>query len=308
MANLELKPLREGVYYLPSASNVGFCEGPRSSVLIDSLNDADGGRKILKALEAAGKRVDAVALTHSNADHMGGAAFIASRVGGSVYASRMEGAFCADPLLEPSFLYGGYPPKELRGKFFIAPACPTSVLSPEAPPEELENFQVIPLPGHYFGQVGYQFGGVLFVGDALFGDRVIEKHPVFFVYQVADFLESLERIRQWAAAQASVPISPATPPPLVVPSHGEPTEDVGALVDLNRRTVERIAETLVELCERERSSEDLLSLFCERFSITLDWAQYALVLSTIRSYLVYLREQERLTAYFDHQRLLWKRT
>jgi glyoxylase-like metal-dependent hydrolase (beta-lactamase superfamily II) len=287
---------------------VGFCEGPRSSVLIDSLNDADGGRKILKALEGAGKRVDAVALTHSNADHMGGAAFIASRLGARVYASRMEGAFCADPLMEPSFLYGGYPPKELRGKFFIAPACPTSVLSPESPPDDLENFQVIPLPGHYFGQVGYQYGGVFFVGDALFGERVIEKHPVFFVYQVADFLESLERIRRWAAAQASTqgPLSASSP--LVVPSHGEPTEDVEALVDLNRRTVERIVETLVDLCDRERSSEELLSLFCERFSITLDWAQYALVGSTIRSYLVYLREQERLTAYFDNRRLLWKRT
>lgn len=308
MANLELKLLREGVYYLPSASNVGFCEGPRASVLIDSLNDADGGRKILKALEAAGKRIDAVALTHSNADHMGGAAFIASRLGLRVYASRMEGAFCADPLMEPSFLYGGYPPKELRGKFFIAPSCPTSLLSPETPPQVLESFQVIPLPGHYFGQVGYQYGGVFFVGDALFGEGVIEKHPVFFVYQVADFLESLERIRQWAASYTAARGSPGGQPPLVVPSHGEPTEDVEALVDLNRRTVERIAETLVDLCDRERSSEELLSLFCERFSITLDWAQYALVLSTIRSYLVYLRERERLTAYFDHQRLLWKRT
>lgn len=308
MANLELKLLREGVYYLPSASNVGFCEGPKGSVLIDSLNDADGGRRILKTLETAGKRLDAVALTHSNADHMGGAAFIASRSGARVYASRMESAFCADPLMEPSFLYGGYPPKELRGKFFIAPAWETRVLSPESPPDELKNFQVVPLPGHYFGQVGYQYGGVFFVGDALFGEGVIEKHPVFFVYQVADFLESLDRIRQWAAAQASIPISPSQHPPLVVPSHGEPTENIEALVDLNQRTVQRIAETLVDLCERERSSEDLLSLFCEHFSIALDWAQYALVGSTIRSYLVYLREQGRLTAYFDNQRLLWKRT
>lgn len=308
MANLELKFLREGVYYLPSASNVGYCEGPRASVLIDSLNDADGGRKILKTLEAAGKRANAVALTHSNADHMGGAALIASRLGVKVYASRMEGAFCADPLLEPSFLYGGYPPKELRGKFFVAPACITSVLSPESLPAELENFQVISLPGHYFGQVGYQYGGVLFVGDALFGKGVIEKHPVFFVYQVADFLESLERIRQWAVSQTSTQGLSSTSPPLVVPSHGEPTEDVETLVDLNRRTVERIADTLVDLCEQERSSEGLLSLFCEHFSITLDWAQYALVGSTIRSYLVYLREQGRLTAYFENQRLLWKRT
>lgn len=288
-------PLGEKSGYFPSGTNVGLWEGPEGAVLVDSGNDADAGRRLLRALEADGRKLAAVVLTHSNADHSGGAAFIASRAGVPVFASRIESALCADPILEPNFVWGGCPPPELKGKFFVAPACAVSALSggPELP-SVLAGLESIPLPGHFFAQRGFLADGVLFAGDALFGPESIAKHPVFFVHDVAAFLSSLERI---AAASARI----------LLPGHGAPTEDAAALVSVNRAAVERVASAAGDACSAGAAFEDVLAAVCERFGVRLDWAQYALVGSTVRSYLTYLRDIGELEAYFVRNRLFWRK-
>lgn len=306
MAPLQLRPLGERTAYVPSLSNVGVWDGPAGAVLIDAGNDAEAGRRLLKMLEAEGRRPAAVALTHSNADHMGGAAFIASRAAVPVYASRIEAALCEDPLLEPSFLWGAFPPPELRGKFFMATACATLPLDLDAAlPTALAGLTVLPLGGHFFGQIGFlagseHGGGILFAGDAVFGPESLAKHPLFFVYDVAAFLESLVKIETSGAH-------------LVVPSHGDPTEDLAGLCAANRAAVERIAVAVIDACAASSdgaggaSAEDVLALLCPRFGIELGWAQYALVLSTVRSFLVYLRASGELEAVFADGRLRWRR-
>ncbi|MFA6504820.1 MAG: MBL fold metallo-hydrolase [Treponemataceae bacterium] len=294
MASFEIVALSDSVSYVPSLSNVGLWAGPEGTVLIDSGNDAEAGRRILRSLENSGRKLSAVFLTHSNADHAGGAAALVSRSGVPIYASRIESSLCADPILEPSFVWGGFPPRELKNKFFVAPSCAVSALSEDGSlPPALAGAAVIPLPGHFFSQCGFLADGVLFAGDALFGTLSIEKHPVFFVYDVAAFLSSLDKI---AAAGAR----------MVIPSHGTPTEDVASLISINRAAVERAASVVGEACAGGASFEDVLAFVCVRFGIKLDWAQYALVGSTVRSYLVYLREQSVVDVEFSDGRMLWR--
>lgn len=287
--------------YLPSLSNVGVWDGPEGTVLIDSGNDADAGRKILRALEATGRKLAAVFLTHSNADHSGGAACIASRSGAAVYATRIEAALCADPLLEPSFVWGAFPPPELRNKFFMAPPVSAAAVPEDVPagasglPACFAGARIVPLPGHFFSQAGLLADGVLFAGDALFGPESVAKHPVFFVYDVAAFLDSLERIASLG-------------PALVLPSHGGPTEDIGALMVLNRAAVGRVAAAVLGACTGGASAEDVLARLCAEFGIELNWAQYALVGSTVRSYLVYLRGRGDVDAEFSGGRMVWRRS
>ena len=51
--------------------------------------------------------------------------------------------------------------------------------------------------------------------------------------------------------------------------------------------------------------EEVLTYLFTTYQLTMDFAQYALVGSTVRSYLSYLYDQKRLQADFDHNRLLW---
>ncbi len=287
--------LSEKTAYFASASNVGLFQGPRGTVLIDSGNDAESGRKLLQALKAEDRTLAAVVLTHSNADHMGGAAFLASRTGAPIYSSRMEAAFCADPVLEPSFLWGGCPPPELRGKFFMAPACTARRLEDEPQlPEALAGMSVIDLPGHYFGQRGFLAEDVLFAGDALFGPESIAKHPLFFVYDFAAFLASLDRIQALA-------------PRIVLPSHGRPTEDVTGICAANRTALQETVLAVRDACAAGGTADDILAGVADRYHIALDWAQYGLIGSTVRSCLVYLRERGELSADFEEGHLVWRR-
>ncbi len=300
MATNDFVRLTDRAAYLPGGTNIGLVDAEKGAVLVDTGNDKDSARRILKAAEAYGRSPVAAVITHSNADHAGGAAALASRTGMAILAPRLEAAICADPIVEPSFLWGGYPPAELRGRFFMAPPC---AVSPFPFPEggaaaaldgPLAGLFALPLGGHYFAQVGILADGVLFAGDAVFGAESIAKHPVFFVYDVAAFLASLDRI---AAAK----------PALVVPSHGEPTEDASALVALNRAAVERTAGEVAAACAESATTEEILRDVSVRFAIDFDWAQYALVGSTVRSYLVYLREKGLVEATFGDGRLVWRR-
>ena len=88
--------------------------------LVDSGNDKDAGRKVRQILDKNGWHLTAILNAHSNADHIGGNRYLQGQTGCKVYSGGIEAAFTKYPVLEPSFLYGGYPCKDLRHKFLMA--------------------------------------------------------------------------------------------------------------------------------------------------------------------------------------------
>ena len=118
---MELIQVGEKTYYIKNPTNIGIYKINNNDVyLIDSGNDKDAGRKILKIIAAQGWTVKGIINTHSNADHIGGNKIISDRTGCDVFANGIEQCFTQHTLLEPSFLYGGYPFKNLRNKFLMA--------------------------------------------------------------------------------------------------------------------------------------------------------------------------------------------
>ena len=151
----ELIAVTENSYYIQSPAKIGLVRlGDTDEVcLIDSGNDKDAGRKVRPILDAHGWKLKAIYNTHSNADHIGGNKYLQGQTGCRIYAPGAEQAFTRYPVLEPAFLYGGYPCKDLRHKFLMAQESGAEVLTPEALPE---GFQVLPLPGHFFDMAGYR--------------------------------------------------------------------------------------------------------------------------------------------------------
>ena len=144
----ELKQVSDRDYYIQSPAKIGLIKLNDTDVcLIDSGNDKDAGRKVRKVLEANGWRLTAIYNTHSNADHIGGNQYLQNQTGCKVYAPGIDCAFTRYPVLEPSFLYGGFPIKDLRHKFLMAQPSDAQELTQDVMPE---GFQVIPLPGHFF--------------------------------------------------------------------------------------------------------------------------------------------------------------
>lgn len=288
----ELIQAAENTFYLQSPAKIGLYRLNETEVLlIDSGNDKDAGRKVRQVLDQNGWTLKAILNTHSNADHIGGNHYLQGQYGCDIFAGGMEAAFTRHPLLEPSFLYGGYPCTELRHKFLLAQASDVKDFTDPAFPKEIE---VIPLPGHFFDMVGFRTpDDVVFLADCLSSRDTLTKYGITFLYDIGASLQTLDAV---AAMQAR----------LFIPSHAEAAEDIRELAAFNRQTILSIADQLVDACQTPAIFEDILQAMFRRYRLTLNFSQYVLVGSTVRSYLAWLKEEGRLAVAFEDGRMLWR--
>lgn len=289
----ELIPVAPHTYYIQSPAKIGVVETSDGHVvLIDSGNDKEAGRKVRQHLDRQGWTLDAIYNTHSNADHIGGNAYLAKQTGCALYAPGIEAAFTQHPILEPALLYGGYPMKALRHKFLLAQESDAQPLTPEHLPA---GFELIPLPGHFFDMVGLRTpDDVVFLADCLSSQATLDKYQISYVYDVAAYLDTLERIKEMHAA-------------LFVPAHADATEDIAPLAQYNIDKVNEIAGHILDFCAAPHTFEEVLQHLFTSYDLAMTFEQYALVGSTVRNYLSWLLDSEKLSANFFDNRLLWQR-
>lgn len=289
----ELIQVAENSYYMDCPAKVGICAFPDgTAVTVDSGSDKDAGRRVLRLLEGLGLRLKAILVTHSNADHIGGNAFLQARTGCRIYANGVEAAMTRFTELGPAFIYGGYPFSELRQKFLLAK--PSDVL-PVTDPGFPEGFEIIPLPGHFFDMVGYRTpDDVVYLADCLFSRETLDKYGVPFVYDVGRFFETLDRVEAMEARA-------------FVPAHAPAAEDIRDLVRYNRQKIAEAGERILDACAEPVSFEDILKSLFDGYGIALNYTQYALVGNTLRSFLSWLKDAGRITGEFTDNRLYWRR-
>lgn len=287
----ELIQVAENTYYIDCPAKIGLVRlNERDVCLIDSGSDKEAGRKVRQILDANGWKLKTIYNTHSNADHIGGNAYLQKQTGCAVYAPGIECDFTNHPVLEPSFLYGGFPFKELRHKFLMAKESRAMELNETVMPE---GFEIIPLPGHFFDMAGFRTSDdVVFLADCLSSRETIEKYQIGFIYDVAAYLDTLEKIKGLNAK-------------LFVPAHAPAAKDIKELAQYNIDQVHKVACMILELCETPLCFEDLLSKVFDHFGLQMNFEQYVLVGSTVRSYLSWLKDQNKIDAFFDANKLYW---
>lgn len=289
----ELIPITGNSYYIQSPSKMGLVRLNNTDVcLIDSGNDKDAGRKVRQLLDANGWHLSAIYNTHSNADHIGGNRYLQGQTGCRIYAQGIECAITRHPVLEPAFLYGGFPPKDLRHKFLMAQESEALELISDVLPED---FELLQLPGHFFHMVGFRSpDNVVYLADCLSSRETLDKYRLSFIYDVAAYLNTLEKVKTMQAVA-------------FVPAHAEVTGNIVPLAQYNIDKVLEIADHIVERCAEPVIFEELLKRLFDDYGLTLTFEQYALVGSTVKSYLAWLKDTGRLTVLFEDNRLLWRR-
>lgn len=166
-------------YYLACPAKIGvYLKDGTDAYLIDGGSDATAAKKALQALAQNGWNLAGVLITHSNADHIGGNHLLQSRTGCRIYSSGAEAAITENPILSPSFVYGGFPFSDLRHKFLLAqPSCVTPFSDPSFPQE----VGIIPLPGHCFEMVGFRTpDDTVFLADCVCSEQTLSKYAVTF--------------------------------------------------------------------------------------------------------------------------------
>ena len=279
--------------YIQAPAKIGIVEtGDRKVVLIDSGNDKDAGRKIHRMLRDRGLTLTAIYNTHSHADHIGGNQFLQSQYDCRIFAPEEELSFVLHPHLEPSFLYGGYPIEELRGKFLVARESRVEALCDAVLPPMLSTFS---LPGHTFGMAGFRTeDDIVFLADCLCSKQALDKYGVAYVYDVAAYIRTLEQVENMRAR-------------LFIPSHAEPTENIAPLTEYNRAKVFEFGERLTELCHEPLTFETILKEVFVLYDRVMNFEQRALVGSTTRSYLAWLKMCGAISCHIEKNILYWQK-
>jgi glyoxylase-like metal-dependent hydrolase (beta-lactamase superfamily II) len=209
--------------------------------------------------------VDRIAITHFHPDHVGGAAAAAAATGAPVYQGALDYAQCErvwgsddwPERIAAWFICHGVPEPmatDLIARGHAFASFVRYAIDPELLQEgsEVAGWEVLELPGHADGHLGFLRDGVLIGGDHL----LLKISPAVGLYPesrpdpLGDYVASLQRMIELA-------------PRIVYPGHGEPIEDAPGrareLIEHHRR---RLDETVAALDGGERSAYDVsLTLF-----------------------------------------------
>lgn len=287
----ELNQVSESCFYIQSPAKIGLIKlNDKDVCLIDSGNDKEAGKKVRQILESNNWNLKSIYNTHSNADHIGGNKYLQSQTNCRIYAPIIESAFTKSSILEPSFLYGGFPFSDLKHKFLMAESSEVEVLTKDNLPE---NMSVIDLKGHFFNMVGFKHSdGVIYLADCLSSKNILDKYKITFIYDVKGYLETLDMVKQLDSK-------------IFIPSHSEVTEDIKELAQYNIDTVNEITNLIVKFLKEPMTFERLLKALFDYYKLQMTPEQYVLVGSTIRSYLSYLKDNAKIEFSFAGNEMLW---
>ena len=289
---MELIQIGTNTYYLKNNTNIGIYKINESEVyLIDTGNDSDAGKKILKAISNQNWTIKGIINTHSHADHIGGNKIIQDRTKTDIYANNLEGAIINNPILSPSQFYGAYPFKEFQNKVFMAEKS-TVTKSVADLPKCLEYFK---LPGHSLDMIGIKTpDDIYFLGDSLISSLTINKYHLFYIYNVEEYLNTLDYLSTLKGK-------------LFIPSHTEPLQDITDLINLNRNKIKEVYNTILQICTTNQNYENILKEIFNYYHLHFNLTQYLIIGSTLKAYLSYLYTNNKLKIILEDNQLLWEK-
>jgi glyoxylase-like metal-dependent hydrolase (beta-lactamase superfamily II) len=204
--------------------------------------------------------IERIAITHFHPDHVGGAAAAAAATGAPVFQGGLDYAQCErvwgsrdwPERMAAWFSKHGVPPENvddlIRQGHAFAPFI-RYALDPELLYEgsSLDGWNVVELPGHADGHLGFLREGVLVAGDHLLQQisPAVGLYPDSRPDPLGDYLSSLER-------------TIALAPRVAYPGHGEPLHDpAGRARQLIAHHRQRLDDTETALSEEPRSAYEV---------------------------------------------------
>ena len=136
---------------------------------------------------------------------------------------------------------------------------------------------------------------MVYLADCLSSADTLLKYGISFIYDVGAYLDTLEQVKTMEAK-------------VFVPAHAQETDNIAPLAQINIDKVHEVADKILSFCGEPMCFEYILQKLFASYGLKMDFQQYALVGSTVRSYLAWLKDNGRLTADFEDNMLLWRKT
>ena len=291
---MELKQITDNSYYISGQTNLGLFVEDNQAILIDSGNDESAGRKIYRILEQNKWTLTKIINTHSNADHIGGNAYLQKKTGCDILATSVEATWINSPCLEPILLWGASPFKALRNKFLQAQSSKvTHIINPDGMIASTP-LQAFSLEGHFLQMIGVKTPDeVFFIADSLFSPEIIYKYGITLRTDIEKTLQTYSFLEEFPAY-------------FYVCSHAQPTKDISQLIQVNRCQIEQINNQVIEYCRKPISREEIITNLVDDYHLVLSSVQYVLIHITVSAHLSFLCDRQIIKPIFCKGKMLWK--
>ena len=287
---MELKQIGSKTFCIENDTNIGihFTDDGRM-YLIDTGSKGDG-EKIDEILSREGWVPSCIINTHTHIDHIGGNEFLMRKYGIPAYCTDYDMAFAHYSELEAAYMNGGYPAEKLRTIF----AHPGMIGFRSIEKETPDGIDWTYLPGHSFGMIGIRTSDdIWFLGDSYLSRNFLKQYTFGFIYNVEAYIDTLKKLKEFKGA-------------LFVPSHGIIETDIVPTLEQNLRSVTEMCGMICETCREYRGQDEILQQMYERLRMHARPAQHALLSSTVKSYLTYLQDRNKLECRFVDNIMKWR--
>lgn len=287
---MELKQIGPKTFCIEHDTNIGihFTDDGRM-YLIDTGSKGDG-EKIDEILSREGWVPSCIINTHTHIDHIGGNEFLMRKYGIPAYCTDYDMAFAHYSELEAAYMNGGYPAEKLRTIFAHPGMIGFRSLEKETP----DGIDWTYLPGHSFGMIGIRTSDdIWFLGDSYLSRNFLKQYTFGFIYNVEAYIDTLKKLKEFKGA-------------LFVPSHGILETDIVPSLEQNLRSVTEMCGMICETCREYRGQDEILQQMYERLRMHARPAQHALLSSTVKSYLTYLQDRNKLECRFVDNIMKWR--
>jgi glyoxylase-like metal-dependent hydrolase (beta-lactamase superfamily II) len=274
-------------YYVPGMTNIAvyndYVIDPGKNDEVDwARPESSFGRKIASAL-----------ITHAHEDHFWHAGDLRNS-GVRIYAPAGERSKIEDITAHINgFFFWVKPPEGMKPWYFRGKSCPV-----DGTIEELEMpLEIVPMPGHTDGQVGYRTpDGVLLTADAMVARDVWDKAGIFYFTNIPDMRRTLKHIVD-------------TDADYVLPTHtGLLTrEEAGELADANMKGLDRLEAIVVDAVGKEGSStESIVSKVCRALNMKDEFSVHLVGETAVRAFLHALYESKSIDYELKDHKVLWR--
>lgn len=296
---MEIKKIKGKTYYISSGTNIGvYLFKDKYTLLIDSGNNNQQAKKIIKLLSENNMNVKYIINTHHHIDHTGGNYYIKDNFPGSIiYASEKEKLYIENDELFCKQIYGSAPIKVLRKEFMVSKDISIDNKLEEGL-EKINNdkFDIIKLPGHCDGQIGIATKDrVCFLADSLMSEGIIDKYNMPFISDIDKQFNTYDKILELDYDSYLL-------------SHGSKVynkEDIEELVKKNKDNLHRYIDMTKELLDQPKTREGLLEEVIILDEIEIDYKEYHFLNTTIGAMITYLYEREKIKYQIENGRLFY---
>ncbi|MTI65339.1 MAG: MBL fold metallo-hydrolase [Firmicutes bacterium] len=296
---MDFKKINGKTYYISSGTNIGvYLFKDKYTLLIDTGNNNQQGRKISEVLEKNNMNIKYVINTHHHSDHSGGNYYVKENFPGSIiYTSEKEKVYIENDELFSKQLFNATPIKKLRKDFMTSKEMKVDrVINEGVEKINNEKFEIIKLCGHSDGQIGIATrDGVCFLADSVMSEEIIKKYKMPFISDIEKQLNTYRKILELKYDY-------------YVLSHGEKIynkENIKKLINKNKDHLLKYIDISKELLEQPKSREGLLEEIIILEEINVDFNEYHFLNTTIGAIITFLYEKEELNYQIENGKLYY---